>query len=75
MFVNIREEESEIPALCRSTCWDFGVLRVDRRRDDQSSSNPETRVRKSYGCVQVLGRWSFAKIDGNDVDKSTSLSL
>ena len=72
---SIREEKSEIPVLGCSTCWDFGVLRVDRRRDDQSSSNPETRVRKSYGCVQVLGRWSFTKIDGNDADTSTSLSL
>ena len=62
---SIREQKREIPVLSRSTCWDFGVLRVDRRRDDQSSSNPETRVRKYYGCVHVLSRWIFAKIDGN----------
>ena len=75
MSGSIREEESEIPVSGRSTCWDLGVLRVDRRRDDQSNSNPETRVRKYYGCVHVLGRWIFAKIDGNNVDKGTSFSL
>ena len=73
LSISIREEESEIPVLGRSTCWtseyaewiEGRMIRVAQTRNESP---------QYHGCVQVLGRWSFTKTDANDVDKSSSFS-